>query len=98
MLRFVLRRPVAVNYKINGVEGSEFIATIDVGPLFGEPDEIELAARLSLVRSGTHQAGTAITIAELGGYDVSSGLREAYRVAHGKARAVLSLSEEGATA
>lgn len=89
MRKFILNRPKAVFFKHDGVEHSEKIASIVAGPLTGDPDDVELAARLSLVRSAAHEDGTEITLAELDGLDVSGGLRDAYQQALSRARAVL---------
>lgn len=65
MLKFILTRPKSVFFKRNGVEHADKIATIGVLPLSGDPDEVELAARESLVRSATYEDGRSIAIQDL---------------------------------
>lgn len=86
MKTFILARPKAVAFKFGGVEHSEEIASIAVSALVGDPDEVELAARQALARTGTHEDGSPIDLAELDTLDVSSGLRDAYLSALRRAR------------
>ena len=95
MKNFTLLRPKAVSFKINGVSHSEWIETLVVGPLTGEPDEVEIAARRSLVRGGSHPGGEKITLPELEGLDVSGAIRDAYRAALARARELLAETPEG---
>lgn len=86
MITFILNRAPAVTFKINGVEHSERIGRIDVGTIIGDPDEVEQAARQSVVKSGTHSDGSPVDAVDLEGLDVSSAIRAAYAAARERAR------------
>jgi len=92
---FCLERARTAYFKIGEREHTELIITITAEPLIGEPDEVEIAARQSLVTSATAEDGSPIELSDLDGLDVSGGIRAAYSRALGNARRRLGPLIEG---
>ena len=95
MVSYKLIRPKNVYFKRGDREHSETIATLTVGSLASEPDDVELGARAALLNTAVHaDDGRAIQEAEMEGLDVSGALRDAYRQALSRARLVIGTVEE----
>lgn len=92
MRKFILTRPKTVLSKVADVEYVAKIEVLHVDELTGDPDQIEIEARGSLIRSGSNADGSDIEPRHLDGLDVSSAIRDAYHQALGEARAALNAS------
>jgi hypothetical protein len=86
MPTFKLKKPPTVVYKDGAIDREEQIAEISAGPLVGEPDAVELAARDSLLKTAVSEDGGKLSAADVEGLDISGGIRIAFREALERAR------------